>query len=72
MEEDKNAIRLARLEQKLKEIKETIKIIDESNDAVKPQINELQGGLNKMEEPKLDLLISIEKIKNNIFLLENI
>jgi chromosome segregation ATPase len=72
MDEDINTIRLARLEQTLKDIKETVKRIDKSNDTVKSNINALQSGLHKMEEPKADLHNSIGIIKNNIFLLENI
>jgi chromosome segregation ATPase len=72
MDEDLNTIRLARLKQKLKEMKEMITRIDKSNDASKSQLNELQSGLHEMEEPKIDLHNSIEKIKNNTFFLENI
>jgi chaperonin cofactor prefoldin len=72
MDEDINKIRLARLEQSLKDINKTVKRLDKSNGTVKSHINVLQTGIHKMEEPKTNLHNSMEIIKNNVFLLENI
>lgn len=70
--DDKNNARLVRLERILEELAETVKRIDESNDTVKIQINSIQNNINKIEDTKNDLHKPIDKIKNNIFLLENL
>lgn len=70
--DDKNNARLVRLERILEELSETVKRIDESNDTVKIQINSIQNNINKVEDTKNELQKPIDKIKNNIFLLENL
>lgn len=69
---DKNAERLARLGRILEELSVTVKRIDESNDTVKDHIKMIQNSINKIDDQKMDIHKPIDKIKNNIFLLENI
>jgi peptidoglycan hydrolase CwlO-like protein len=70
--EDTNGVRLAKLDIIMKELSNTIKRIDESNHNVKIQIDAIQDGISKIEEPQTEIRDTILKVKNNIFLLENI
>jgi peptidoglycan hydrolase CwlO-like protein len=70
--EDTNGVRLAKLDIIMKELSNTIKRIDESNHNVKIQIDAIQDGISKIEEPQTEIKDTILKVKNNIFLLENI
>jgi peptidoglycan hydrolase CwlO-like protein len=70
--EDTNGVRLAKLDIIMKELSNTIKRIDESNHNVKTQIDAIQEGISKIEEPQTEIKDTILKVKNNIFLLDNI
>jgi predicted DNA-binding ArsR family transcriptional regulator len=70
--EDLNAARLKKIERILKDLSKTIGRIVKSNDNVINHISEIQNNMKKMEDPKTELHDSINRTKNNIFLLENI